>query len=128
MIKTQKFLVSRPLYAVDLDSFQAVDGTCSVNAVWFRRRRRGYSLPLETVACCGRLWNVLQVPPPTVAEFLAGHTDNRYGGDCVARWDGTNLWSNADEAQRAEYAAVLRPMLAAYPEIPDGFDGWWGFE
>ena len=128
MIKTDKFLVSRPLYAVDLESYRIDDTSCSVNAVWFRRRRARYGEPIRTVACCGRLSNVLQVPPATAAEFLAGHTDNRYGGDCAARWDGSNLWSNADEAQRREYFRVLLPMLAAYPAIPEGFEGWYGFE
>jgi hypothetical protein len=30
-----------------------------------------------------------------------------------------------DETER--YAALLRPMLSAYPQIPDGYDGWWTF-
>jgi hypothetical protein len=122
VIKAGTFRVSRPLYAVDLGSYRLSEqGGSYINAVWFRRRKS------VTVACCGQLWNYLQPRPQTAAEFLAAHDDNRYGGDCMARWDGSSLWSNSDEAQRREYLRVLEPMLAAYPDVPEGFDGWYGF-
>lgn len=122
MIKTEKFLVSRPLYAVTLDTYRLSEsGGSYIDAVWFRRRKG------VTVACAGEVWNYIRPRPQTAAEFLAAHDDNRYGGDCKARWDGTNLWSVLDEADRARYKALLVPMLAAYPEIPAGWDGWWGF-
>lgn len=123
MIRAEKFRVSRPLYAVDLDSYRLTEtGRSDINAAWFRRRKG------VTVACVGRVWNYLQPRPQTAQEFLAAHDDNRYGGDCLARWDGSNLWCLADEAQRREYFRVLLPMLDAYPAVPLGFDGWWGFE
>lgn len=123
MKRAEKFLISRPLYAVDLESYRLSEqGGSYINAVWFRRRKG------VTVACVGEVWNYIRPRPQTAAEFLAAHDDNRYGGDCLARWDGSNLWSNADEAQRREYFRVLLPMLAAYPDIPPGFDGWWGFD
>jgi hypothetical protein len=119
----QKFAVSRPLYAVDLESYRLSEqGGSYINAVWFRRRKG------VTAACAGQLWNYIRPRPQTAAEFLAEHTDNRYGGDCMARWDGSNCWSTVDEAQRAEFLRVLKPMLEAYPAVPEGFDGWWGFE
>jgi hypothetical protein len=127
VIRADKFRVSRPLYAVDLESYRLSEqGGSYISAVWFRRRRQPGG-DIKTVACAGQVWNYLRPRPQTAAEFLAAHDDNRYGGDCAARWDGANLWCLADEAQRAEYLRVLEPMLAAYPEIPPGFSGWWGF-
>lgn len=26
-----------------------------------------------------------------------------------------------------EHLALLRPMLANYPAVPDGYSGWWRF-
>ena len=122
MIRAEKFRVSRPLYAVDLASYTLTEeGRSDISAVWFRRRKG------VTVACAGRVWNYLRPRPQTAAEFLAAHDDNRYGGDCMARWDGTNLWCVLDEADRARYKALLVPVLAACPDVPEGYDGWWGF-
>jgi hypothetical protein len=129
VIKADKFRVSRPLYAVDLESYRLSEqGGSYINAVWFRRRRQPGG-DIKTVACAGQVWNYLRPRPQTAAEFLAAHDDNRYGGDCKARWDGRELWSpGADEMDRSDYLALLQPMLAACPEIPGGYDGWWGFE
>lgn len=133
MIRAEKFLVSRPLYAVDLASLRlegyeaaqaGQDRTifrAELNAVWFRRRKG------VLAACAGRLWDYQRPAPADAAAFLAAHTDGRYGAHCKARWDGTNLWSVLDEADRARYKALLVPMLAACPEIPAGYSGWWGF-
>jgi hypothetical protein len=98
-----------------------------VSAVWFRRRREAYNGPLRTVACAGELRGCQVPDSSTVESFLATFTDGRYGGNCMARWGGTNLWSLADESARARYKGILVPMLAGYPEVPPGYDGWWVF-
>jgi hypothetical protein len=129
MFRTAEFKISRPMYAVRLDTF-SVGGPQApfpnwgvVAAVWFRRRSR------VTAACGGFLKDSTAEAgaPVDARDFLSRYTDGRYGGDCVARWDGSTLWSLESERSRAEYLAVLRPMLEAYPAIPPGFDGWWHF-
>jgi hypothetical protein len=124
VVKASKFLISRPLYAVDLTTFELTGtGRSNIDAVWFRRRKG------STVACFGNVWNYLRPRPQTAEGFLAAHDDNRYGGDCAARWDGRELWSpGSDELERADCLALLRPMLENYPEVPPGYDGWWGFQ
>ena len=129
MLKTADFKISRPMYAVNLDAF-SVGGPQApfpewgvVAAVWFRRKSR------VTAACGG----FLKAPvhrtgaPADVQDFLARYTDGRYGGDCIARWDGSTLWCLEDEDTRAEYKRLLVPMLAAYPAAPSGWDAWWHF-
>jgi hypothetical protein len=131
VIRADKFLISKRLYAVDLASLtvepdgERYDGTpmatCRLGAVWFRRTSG------VTRACIGTLWNIQAPPPADVAEFLAAHDDGRYGGDCDGRWDGENYWGAQKPETIEQHLAILRPMLAAYPAIPPGYDGWWRF-
>jgi hypothetical protein len=129
VFKTSDFKISRPMYAVNLDAF-SVGGPQApfpdwgvVAAVWFRRKNR------VTAACGGFLKAPAhQVGAPVDAlDFLARYTDGRYGGDCVARWDGSTLWCLENENTRAEYKRLLVPMLEAYPAAPAGWDAWWWF-
>lgn len=122
VFRTAEFKISRPMYAVDLAAFSVGDWGV-LPAVWFRRKNR------VTAACAG----FLKAPahrvsgPVDALDFLAKYTDGRYGGDCVARWDGSTLWSLEPEESRARYKSLLTPMLAACPAIPRGYDGWWWF-
>ncbi|MFH8804090.1 hypothetical protein ACH4F6_31630 [Streptomyces sp. NPDC017936] len=130
MIREDRFLISRKPYAVDLASFRRSErdpdkswAWYSIDAVWFRRRRS------ETVACIGNLRDIIDDPTPTTAEeFLRRFTDGRYGGDCHGRWDGDSYWGTGTLADQEQNLAILRPMLANYPAIPDGYDGWWTFQ
>lgn len=132
MIRDDRFLISRKPYAVDLgslrgrreDSPQGVnpyyfDGR--IDAVWFRRKAG------ITAACIGTLWDLQHPEPADAAQFLQQHTDGRYGGRCEARWDGTGYWGAEEPDVVAEHLGLLRPMLANYPAIPDGYDGWYRF-
>lgn len=131
MIRTNRFLISRRLYAVDLSSLttqahQREDGSPyyrgRIRAAWFGRKQG------VTRACIGTLWDSQDGEPTTdPAEFLARHDDARYGGDCYGRWDGESYWGHATLAEQEKHLAVLRPMLAAFPAIPPGYDGWWRF-
>jgi hypothetical protein len=132
VIREAKFTQGHQPYAVDLESFRPRGpelSSAKISAVWFRRRRAGYTGPLQTVACAGYISECLVDPAPAdAADFLARMADGRYGGHCLARWNGTELWApGAAEDQRADYLSVLGPMLAAYPACPDGWDGWWTF-
>lgn len=132
MIREDRFLVSRRPYAVDLSSLRGGMQTTSpapgrtyyqgrINAVWFRRRKG------VTVACVGTLWDFQDSAPADAAEFLTRHTDGRYGGDCEGRWDGERYWGAQEPAEIERHLALLRPMLANYPDIPAGWNGWWRF-
>lgn len=59
---------------------------------------------------------------------LRGGMETRHdGGHCDGRWDGKSYWGDVTLDEQAKHLAVLQPMLAAYPEIPVGYDGWWRF-
>ncbi|MFJ3507833.1 hypothetical protein [Streptomyces luteogriseus] len=130
MIREDRFLISRKPYAVDLASFRTMEREpgrnwtwYTVDAVWFRRRRG------ETVACIGTLRDIVDDPAPATAEeFLRRFDDGRYGGDTEGRWDGESYWGNVTLAEQERHLAILRPMLANYPALPDGYDGWWTFQ
>lgn len=130
MIREDRFLISQRPYAVDLASLRGgmrprqnggefYDGR--INAVWYRRRRGA------TVACIGTLWDLQDQRPVDAVDFLRAHGDGRYGGNCDGRWDGSSYWGNSTLTDQARHLAILQPMLANYPEIPDGYDGWWRF-
>jgi hypothetical protein len=126
--RTSKFTPSKRLYAVGLDSLRVDEsGEAFLGAVWFRRKRLGYTGPVVTAACSGVLWDFQQPRPETAAQFLAAADDGRYGAHCLARWDGDSLWFLGSEEDRARHLGILRPMLAAYPEVPPGWDGWWAY-
>ena len=130
MIREERFLVSRKPYAVDLDSLRGTLDATGLNlvyrgyidAVWFRSRKGA------TVACIGQLWDFQAAEPADATEFLARLIDGRSGGRCHGRWDGVSYRGEpARPDERDAHLAVLRPMLANYPNVPDGYDGWWWF-
>lgn len=122
MNREDRFVQSHRPYAVDLASLAVRDGNyCTLNAAWFRRRKGA------TVACLGRLWDVQRSTPESAADFLAMHDDGRYGGDCEGRWDGERYWGSQLPDVIEAHLALLKPMLAAYPAIVAGYDGWWRF-
>lgn len=130
MIREDRFVISRKPFAVDLRSLRIVEHTRDngshfyegrINAVWFRRRSG------VTVACIGQLWDFQNAKPADGEAFLAAHTDGRHGGDCHGRWDGESYWGNVTLDVQERHLAVLRPMLAKYPEAPEGHSSWWRF-
>lgn len=135
MIREDRFLISRKPFAIDLSTVtgeqqprgdrHAFSG--SANAVWFRRQGG------VTRACLGTLglWShylpePLDLDDPTA--ILSADLDGRYGGDCHARWDGENYWGSQKPFEQALHLTLLEPMLANYPALPDGYDGWWTFQ
>lgn len=131
MYREDKFVLSHRPYAVDLASFRIDEigagwrgeyAHATVNAVWFRRKNG------INQAVVGELWDSQWTIPKDAVQFLEQHEDGRYGGRPFARWDGTNFWcAGQDPEENARYLELLKPMLAAFPAIPDGYDGWWRF-
>lgn len=131
MIREEKFLISHAPYAVDLDSlevqeYQRPDGATryrqEVTAVWFRRKSGVLTSHL------GTLWNYTSDKPADAAAFLQAHTDGRYGGHCISRWDGESFWGNVKLLEQMKQMDILLPMLEDFPQVPRGFDGWWTFK
>jgi hypothetical protein len=134
MIRADRFLISRKAFAIDLATVTGeqhergdrIAFSGRANALWFRRQNG------VTRACIGSLglWSHylpdrLNLDDPHAV--LSADLDGRYGGDCHGRWDGTGYWGAEDLDVQAQHLAILRPMLAAYPTIPAGYDGWWRF-
>jgi hypothetical protein len=134
VIRSDRFLISQKPFAIDLSTvtgeqhergdLYAFSG--SVNALWFRRKDG------VTRACTGTLSLFSHfLPEPLDLDdphaVLSADLDGRYGGTCHARWDGTGYWGAENPETAAADLAILRPMLAHYPAIPEGWDGWWRF-
>lgn len=136
MIRSDRFVMSHKQFAVNLATFR--DGNlydhgrrftvrARIDAVWFRRKDG------QTRACIGvlDLWSQHLKEPVDVTDpiaVLSADLDSRYGGDCHGRWDGASYWGGEGTlAVQAQHLAVLQPMLANYPDIPAGYDGWWKF-
>lgn len=131
MIREEKFRITRAPYAVNLHSLKIEERSANTDrsyyrgeiaAAWFRRKHG------ETVACIGTLWDYQDERPANGEAFLRAHVDGRYGGDCVARWDGGSFWGNVTLDEQSNYLGILVPMLQGFPEVPRGFDGWWTFK
>lgn len=124
MIREDKYVHSHRPYAVKLDSLNISDRSChTVEAIWFRGR------VAEPIAVYGALWDVQSEAPTDVHDFLRRHDDGRYGGNAYTRWDGTSLWAPNTEFYTAiERQRLLQVALDNYPNVPEGFDGWWTFE
>ncbi|WP_327223058.1 hypothetical protein OG229_02615 [Streptomyces platensis] len=134
MIRDDRFLISRKAFAIDLSTVTgsqhprgnrtAFSGRA--NAVWYRRQNG------VTRACIGMLMLFSHyLPAPLDLDdphaILSAELDGRYGGDCHGRWDGTGYWGAEVPDTRDAHLAILQPMLANYPAIPAGHDGWWRF-
>lgn len=135
MIREDRFLISRKPFAIDLSTITGTQagGTDAVrfsghaNAVWFRRKDGVIRPRLGSLM----LWSHYLPAPLDLDDpraILTADLDGRYGGDCDGRWDGTGYWGAETLDVRKQHLAVLQPMLANYPAIPEGYDGWWTFQ
>lgn len=135
MIREDEHVLSRRPYAVDLTSLRSgplptagLDSPTvyrvGLDAVWFRRKNG------VVVATLGQLWDSQSPAPADAAAALRYHDDGRYGGDWIARWDGSRYIGarGYPPDTMAAHLAILRPALERYPAVPAGHDGWWRFE
>ena len=122
MERIETFRISKKPYAVKIESLwlHRESHMVTVEAVWFRRKAG------VTVACAGHLWDHM-VDVKDTADFLERIDTGRYGGTCMARWDGERLWTDPSLPYVNPYLGLLRPMLENFPAVPAGYDGWWVF-
>lgn len=134
MHREDKFVLSHRPYAVDPTTLRlrfAYEGAWDswmIDAVWFRRRRD------VTAACVGFLTTLVDAKPTDYRGFLESYEDGRYGGKCLARWDGSSIWyAGQDPEENAQHLELLRTVLDAYhanpkaPELGSRWDRWWRF-
>jgi hypothetical protein len=130
MIHSDKLVISKRPYAFRLDTYRFGTSTTwrgdmhrgLIQAVWFRRRRG------QTVACVGELrGTLLNRQPADALDWLRLLGWDPHGGDCRGRWDGERYWGAQEPEVMEQHLALLRPMLANYPAIPDGYSGWWRY-
>jgi len=132
VIRVTRLVVSRPTYAFDPGTWFVDDAHCvrRVNAVWFKRRNG------VLLATAGHYYPmVVRVDDKPAAHtyqaWIDAADDNRYGGAWTARSNGEITWfaeqeyRTGDETRRAR--ELLAAALAAYPNPPAGYDGWYGF-
>jgi len=129
VIRADKLLVSRPMYAFNPATWQPASVGYVVNAVWFRRKRG------VLVASMGHYHPYVTIPhmrpaSDSYAAWITAADDNRYGGKHVASWDGQALLCT-DQPVTPEAAekriAWLDEVLRGFPDPPAGWDGWWTF-
>lgn len=136
MRRETRFLISRKPFAIDLSTVTAEQQqrgdrdtwnfSGSANAVWYRRQQG------ITRACVGSLplFTHYLTKPVDLSDpvaILSADLDGRYGGDCHGRWDGERYWGAQEPEVMEQHLALLRPMLADYPTVPAGYDGWWTY-
>lgn len=63
---------------------------CRVEAVWVKKKDG------RVCVFTGTLWTHFRDSelPKDEADFVARHTDGRYGGDSILRWDGNSAFSH----------------------------------
>jgi hypothetical protein len=136
MIRSDRFLISQKPFAIDLSTVageqhqrgdrDTFNFSGTANALWFRRKDG------VTRACIGTLMLFSHfLPAPLDLDdphaILSANLDGRYGGKTHGRWDGDGYWGAETTDTVAEHLAILRPMLANYPDLPPGHDGWYRF-
>jgi len=125
VIKTSDFKISKKPFAADLTSLRISDPwpsgavTAFVDAVWFRGTLK------NPYACIGWLRTQMNPAPVDARDFLIRYTDNRYGGECLGRWNGTGYYGSQVPEVMEGHLALLKPMLENFPDVPEGYDGWW---
>lgn len=134
MKRLDKYKASAAPYALNPATFRAVGASNEyhrpdkagesfqryvVDAIWFKRRNG-----LRCVVSGTLSQNLDTEPQPAYDDFVAQFQYGRYGGNALARWDGTLLWTPAGVLAGDYLINFLDPILEDYPNLPVGYDGW----
>ena len=116
------FSSSEFFYAINFNSLVFSRGAGTVDAVWFKRKSGMWAV------CSGRLWSRGAAGDETPEGFIRNF-DGRYGGSTEYKWDGTEMWSSDNNfLDMIEAHKVLDPILRNFPNIPDGYTGWYSIK
>ena len=139
MIKRQdKFTHAAFFYAIDFSEprdykvhenvFMGVTSqttTIVYDAVWFKRKN-GVVTVVE-----GNLHSSFRgvVAEDAIEEEFMKNFDGRYGGDAEFRWDGENIWGPHRTFKELTEAQIeLDSYLKDFPNIPEGYTGWYSIK
>lgn len=131
MIRAERLVVSRPMYAFKPETWRPAIGGIGfeLEAVWFKRTKGVLSAVAGT-------YHPFVTPfgdeptDGTYESWIAAANDNRYGGRWAATWDGKGLKCFSQPVTpdtAAKWIEFLDAMLKGYPNPPAGWDGWWTF-
>lgn len=134
MKREDKFVLSRNQYAVDLGSLRLAYPEYVNDSDWARQTWTIDVVSFRRVkgvlrACAGTIDDRQDEVPTIGTEFLSRIDGlRRLSVTPLARWDGTSYWCfGQDPEENSRLLALLKTMLAGYPDPAPGFDGWWRF-
>lgn len=101
----------------------------SFPAVWFKRKNG------EVFVSAGYLSHTVRHPTThtltteeAIEHFMENY-DPRYGGTVEMKWDGEVMWAPETRwTDVVKYQAILARILDGFPNIPEGFDGWYSLK
>jgi hypothetical protein len=115
------FSASEFFYALNFDSLRFKGGSATVDAIWFKRKSG------ERAVCMGKLWS-RSSGSETPTEFMRDF-DGRYGGSTEYKWNGIEMWSDDNNfVGMMEAHRILDPILKNFPNIPEGYTGWYSIK
>lgn len=125
LTKKAKWAPSQKPYAFDLSTFRVPnEWSATIDAVWPGRKNGVLTV---TIGAFGLSPHPLS-GAETLPEMIAA-ADLRYGGKWRAQWNGADLLVNPSHPVsfkgKAALVTRLDAMLAAFPLVPAGFDGWY---
>jgi hypothetical protein len=115
------FSASEFFYAINFDSLRVNGSSSSVDAIWFKRKSG------ERAVCMGKLGSY-GAGSQNPADFMRNF-DGRYGGNTKYKWNGTEMWSDDNIfVDMIEAHKILDPILKNFPNIPEGYTGWYAIK
>lgn len=115
------FSASEFFYAINFDSLKVERNSATVEAIWFKKKSG------ERAVCMGKLWSYSK-GSQNIEDFMRDF-DGRYGGNTEYKWNGTEMWSSDNIfVDMMDAHAILDPILKNFPNIPDGYSGWYAIK
>ena len=125
MIKSDKFTISTRNYAFKEGSLRPYHQSNDwyngwwVMDVFCYKKKDG-----KTAACFGQVHVIEKTDNFTEEEFIKKYRAT-YGPDMLASWNGADFIGTSNYESIVQYVEKLRPILRNYPEIPNGYKGWY---
>lgn len=115
------FSASEFFYAINFDSLKIENSGVTVEAIWFKKKSG------DRAVCMGKLWST-RAGSENPEDFMRNF-DGRYGGHTEYKWNGTEMWSSDNIfVDMMDAHAILDPILKNFPNIPEGYTGWYSIK